>query len=158
MLFRFFRPTVTFYLVAVASVAFVSLASAQSQSDSDEAPKSIEGQLLQNVRQITFEGLRSGEGYFGSGSTASEMVFQSERRGDNPFFQIYTLDFETGDTMSISPGFGKTTCAWLHPDGNRVMFASTQFDPEAKQKQIDELAFRESGLMRRYSWDYDPEY
>ena len=158
MLFRFFRPTVTFYLVAVASVAFVSLASAQSQSDSDEAPKSIEGQLLQNVRQITFEGLRSGEGYFGSGSTASEMVFQSERRGDNPFFQIYTLDFETGDTMSISPGFGKTTCAWLHPDGNRVMFASTQFDPEAKQKQIDELAFRESGQTRRYSWDYDPEY
>ena len=114
---------------------------------------------MSNVRQITFEGLRAGEGYFGTGADGGrEMVFQSERREDNPFFQIYTLDFETGDTASVSPGYGKTTCAWLHPDGNRVLFASTQYDPEAKQKQLDELAFRESGQTRRYSWDYDPTY
>ena len=115
--------------------------------------------FLSNVRQITFDGLRAGEGYFGSGSDGgNQMVFQSERREDNPFFQIYTLDFETGDTEPVSPGYGKTTCAWLHPDGNRVLFASTQFDSDAKQKQLDELAFRESGQTRRYSWDYDPTY
>ena len=163
MLLRYFRPNVISSLAAVTSIALVCLASgqpvaAQSLSTPEDATTSIEDQLLQNVRQITLEGLRSGEGYFGTGNSASEMVFQSERRGDNPFFQIYTLDFETGDTMPISPGFGKTTCAWLHPDGDRVLYASTQFDPKAKQKQIDELAFRESGETRRYSWDYDPEY
>lgn len=130
--------------------------SAEVQPEPSEPSKS---EFLRNVRQITFDGLRAGEGYFGTGDAiAQEMVFQSERRPDNPFFQIYTLDFETGDTSAVSPGFGKTTCAWLHPDSNQVLYASTQFDPDAKQKQIDELAFRESGQTRRYSWDYDPTY
>ncbi|MDG2123905.1 MAG: M20/M25/M40 family metallo-hydrolase, partial [Verrucomicrobiales bacterium] len=31
-------------------------------------------------------------------------------------------------------------------------------DPEAGQKQADEIAFRESGEERRYSWDYDENY
>ena len=67
---------------------------------------SLRTSFLSNVRQITFEGLRAGEGYFGFGADADrEMVFQSERREDNPFFQIYTLDFETGDT---APGL-----AWI---------------------------------------------
>ena len=168
MLIQFPRLSVCAYPVAIALAlnffpATAQTLSAQSaaeklRANSAQTPKSVESQLLQNLRQITFEGLRSGEGYFGTGGNASEMVFQSERREDNPFFQIYTLDFETGETMSISPGFGKTTCAWLHPDGNRVLYASTQFDPEAKQKQIDELAFRETGQKRRYSWDYDPQY
>jgi Tol biopolymer transport system component/Zn-dependent M28 family amino/carboxypeptidase len=162
MFLRFLRASLNSFLLAVvwgiSIYPVVAQSVTQAAADSDESPKSIEGRLMQNVRQITFDGLRSGEGYFGSGGSASEMVFQSERRGDNPFFQIYTLDFETGDTMPVSPGAGKTTCAWLHPDGKRVLYASTQFDPNAKQKQIDELAFRESGQTRRYSWDYDPEY
>ena len=130
------------------------------QSPPDETADAVtQNKFLSNVRQITFEGLRAGEGYFGSGADGgNEMVFQSERRENNPFFQMYTLDFETGDTAAVSPGYGKTTCGWLHPDGNRVLFASTQFDPDAKQKQLDELAFRESGQTRRYSWDYDPTY
>ena len=63
------------------------------------------------------------------------MVFQSEREPDNPFFQIYLMDFTTGDMQRISPGIGKTTCAWIHPDGKQVLFASTHEDPEAQQKQ-----------------------
>ena len=145
-------------LLILLSVLGKGVYAQQSQPD-ETADAVTQNKFLSNVRQITFEGLRAGEGYFGSGADgSSEMVFQSERREDNPFFQIYTLDFETGDTEAVSPGYGKTTCAWLHPDGNRVLFASTQFDPDAKQKQLDELAFRESGQTRRYSWDYDPTY
>jgi Tol biopolymer transport system component len=134
---------------------------AQPAVQSETVP--AEDMFLDNVRQITFQGRRAGEGYFGcfqsnGENTPTEMVFQSERRPDNPFFQIYTLNFQTGETASVSPGVGKTTCAWLHPNGNGVLFASTQFDPQAKQKQRDELAFRESGQTRRYSWDYDPNY
>lgn len=151
-----------FLLVSFIQLSFVSVALAQQASPSPPVETSdaqSERRFLSNVRQITFDGLRAGEGYFGSGPAGeSTMVFQSERRGDNPFFQIYTLDFETGDTAPVSPGYGKTTCAWLHPDGNRVLYASTQFDPDARQKQIDELAFRQSGQTRRYSWDYDPAY
>ena len=68
------------------------------------------------------------------------------------------LDFTTGDVQRVSPGTGKTTCAWLHPDGNQVLFASTQDDPEAVSKQQAELKLREEGAERRYSWDYDQTY
>ncbi|MCA9198771.1 MAG: PD40 domain-containing protein [Planctomycetales bacterium] len=116
----------------------------------------FEAKLIQSARQLTFEGRRSGEGYFSADGT--KMVFQSEREPGNPFYQIYVLDFETGDIQRVSPGHGKTTCAWIHPDGQSVLFASTQDDPEAKTKQEAEIALRESGEERRYAWDYDANY
>ena len=115
-----------------------------------------ESRLLTNVRQLTFEGRRAGEGYFSrDGQT---MVFQSEREPGNPFFQIYLMDFATGDVERVSPGHGKTTCAWIHPDGQQVLYGSTQADPKAKQKQQDEIDLRASGKERRYSWDYDENF
>ena len=128
---------------------------ADAEVSSDDEP-SVEEQFLSGVRQITFEGKRAGEGYFSS--DASLMVFQSERRADNPFYQMYLLDFTTGDIENVSPGHGKTTCGWIHPDNNRVLLASTHEDPEARKKQKAELEFRESGQSRRYSWDYDENY
>ena len=115
-----------------------------------------EKRLLKNTRQLIFEGKRSGEGYFSS--DGKSMVFQSERDPANPFFQIYLLDFEFGDVTSISPGDGKTTCAWVHPNKELVLFSSTHDDPQAKSKQRAEIEFRESGQTRRYSWDYDENY
>ncbi|NUQ63836.1 MAG: M20/M25/M40 family metallo-hydrolase [Pirellulales bacterium] len=115
-----------------------------------------EAGLLSGVRQLTFEGRRAGEGYFNR--DGSRMVFQSEREPDNPFFQIYLMDLETGDIERISPGHGKTTCAWIHPDGNKVLFASTHEDPEARRKQAKEIEDRKAGSQRRYSWDYDEQY
>ena len=112
-----------------------------------------QGAFLSRVRQLTFEGRRSGEGYFSA--DGSRLIFQSERETGNPFYQIYTLDFETGDSARVSPGHGKTTCAFFHPGGGRVLFGSTHHDPQAKAKQKVELDFRASGKERRYSWDYD---
>lgn len=111
---------------------------------------------ISNPRQLTFEGKRAGEGYFSA--DGNRMIFQSERDGTNPFYQMYILDLESGDTGRISPGIGKTTCGWLHPDGERALFASTQYDPEAEAKMKAELEFRASGQTRRYQWDYDPTY
>jgi Tol biopolymer transport system component len=115
-----------------------------------------EAEFLTQLRQLTFEGRRSGEGYFSA--DGKRMVFQSEREPGNPFYQIYMLDRETGDLQRVSPGHGKTTCAWIHPDGHHVLFASTQMDPEAQAKQKAENEQRASGKERRYSWDYDATY
>lgn len=112
--------------------------------------------LLTDINQLTFAGKRAGEGYFSPDGT--QLVFQSERQDDNPFYQIYLMDLETGDTERVSPGVGKTTCAWIHPDGRQILFSSTHLDPQARQKQASELAFRASGKQRRYSWDYDENY
>tara|TARA_R110002049_G_scaffold2750_2_gene21722 strand:+ start:596432 stop:599431 length:3000 start_codon:yes stop_codon:yes gene_type:complete len=121
---------------------------------SDESQ--TESLFLGNVRQLTFEGRRAGEGYFSA--DGKRMVFQSERDPANPFYQIYLTDLETGDIQRVSPGHGKTTCAWIHPAGDRVLFASTQDDPDAVKKQKAEIDLRESGQQRRYAWDYDPAF
>ncbi len=123
---------------------------------SGEVISHTELELVSNARQLIFEGKRSGEGYFSADGGA--MVYQAERDPANPFYEIYLLDLETGDTERISPGYGKTTCAWVHPDGQKVLFASTHQDPEARDKMQAELDFRASGEERRYSWDYDETY
>ena len=115
-----------------------------------------EQRFLTNTRQLIFEGKRSGEGYFSP--DGKKLIFQSEREQGNPFYQMYILDLESGDTHRVSPGFGKTTCGFFQPGTDRVIFASSHGDPEARTKQKAELDFRASGKQRRYSWDYDPNY
>ncbi|MFM8479270.1 MAG: peptidase M28, partial [Planctomycetaceae bacterium] len=118
--------------------------------------KRLESRLISRVRQLTYEGRRAGESYFSA--DGRRMIFQSEREPGNPFFQIYLMDLDSGDTQRISPGTGKTTCAWIHPDGSKVLYASTQDDPDAVREQQDEIALRTSGKERRYAWDYDEYY
>jgi len=112
-----------------------------------------ESRFLSNIRQLTYDGKRAGEGYFSEDGNA--LIFQSEREPDNPFYQIYLLNLLTGDTHRVSTGIGKTTCAFFRPGTDEVLYASTHHDAFAKAKQKEELQFRASGQERRYSWDYD---
>src|ERR1043166_6068486 len=134
-------------LILVLSVLISAPGSVGAASD--------EAQFLSDVRQLTFEGKRSGEGYFSP--DGKSLIFQTEREPDNPFYQIYLLDFETGDTNRVSPGIGKTTCAFFRPGTDEVLFASTHQDPDARAKMQAELEFRSSGRQRRYAWDYDDQ-
>ena len=138
-----FRPALAAALFAVP-LAAMQTASTYQERD-----------FLTRVRRLTIEGRRAGEGYWSP--DGKRLVFQSEREPGNPFYQIYVLDLGTGDTKRISPGFGKTTCAFFRPNSDEIEFASTHADPKSKQLQQDELAFRASGKERRYAWDYDPE-
>lgn len=112
-----------------------------------------EASFITNARQLIYEGKRSGEGYFHPDGNA--LIFQSEREEANPFYQIYRLDLTSGESVRVSPGQGKTTCAFFQPGSSRVLFASTHHDPQVLAKQKAELDFRASGKTRRYSWDYD---
>src|SRR5688572_20049297 len=123
-------------LGAIACSTTMELAARQDPAAPDEP------RFLSNVRQLTFEGRRAGEGYFDR--SGKQLVFQSEREPGNPWYQIYVLDLETSDLERISPGVGKTTCAWIHPDGTRVLFASTHLDPRSVELQEAENAFRAS--------------
>ena len=129
-------------LLTAAILAAFPLAS-QAGQDPNASASLNEGRLLSNHRQLIFEGRRSGEGYFSADGKL--LIFQSEREPGNPFYQIYLMDLETGDTRRVSPGTGKTTCAWIHPSGDRVLFASTHADALAKTKQEDELEKRAVG-------------
>ncbi len=120
-----------------------------------EAEPPGEARFLTNIRQLTFEGKRSGEGYFSSDGKG--LIFQSEREAENPFYQIYFLDLISGESHRVSPGLGKTTCAFFRPGSDEVLFSSTHLDPAAKAKQQAESDFRATGKERRYSWDYDEQ-
>jgi Tol biopolymer transport system component len=136
--------------------AYLFLSSAGSvEIFSQGAPGYQERDFLTRVRRLTVEGKRAGEGYWST--DGRRIVFQSEREPGNPFYQIYVLDLTTGETHRISPGIGKTTCAFFRPGSDEIEFASTHADPRSKQLQEEELAVRASGKERRYSWDYDPE-
>ena len=132
----------------------------QTQQDEgasqEESVQALESRFFTDVKQRTLAGLRSGEGYYSA--DGQKMVFQSERSTDNPFYQIYLMDFELGDVERVSPGQGKTTCAWIHPSGDRVLFASTHDDPQSLALQQAKLKQRAEGKEPRYSWDYDEHY
>lgn len=138
MIHRIVRPLVLLLLLAPLSA---------------QTPDGAEREFLSRIRRLTIEGRRAGEGYWSP--DGKRLVFQSEREPDNPFYQIYVLDLVSGDTKRISPGSGKTTCAFFRPGSDQILFASTHGDPKSRQYQDEELAFRASGRTRRYSWDYD---
>jgi Tol biopolymer transport system component len=113
---------------------------------------------LHNVRQLTRDFVRAGEGYFSpDGKT---IIFQAEEKDSgNPFYQIFTMDLATGQFRRVSPGVGKTTCSYFRPDGKKIIFASTHLDPKAKEQYAEEYSAREAerkaGQRRRYKWDFD---
>lgn len=167
----------SFAVVTCFSTAFILLPSQGSAQNKDDSKAIAQGpgvssdntdakpaadpavspsRFMSDIHQLTFEGRRAGEGYFSK--DGRQMVFQSEREPGNPFFQIYLMDRESGDVHRISPGKGKTTCAWINPAGDKVLYASTQFDAQSEAKQKAEYELRESPNKPRYSWDYDPEY
>ena len=143
---KLFALATTFFLVLCHSLNGQQVNSSDKSSD----------RFMSNMRQLTFSGRRTGEGYYSA--DGSKIVFQSERESGNPFYQIYMLDLETGDSERISPGHGKTTCAWIHPSNKTVMFSSTHDDPKAREKQLAEIKLREEGKERRYAWDYDEHF
>jgi Tol biopolymer transport system component len=121
--------------------------------------KAAETAHFKNIKQVTFDFVRAGEGYFSPDGT--KVIFQAEEKGTgNPFYQIFVMDLKTGKPVRISPGTGRTTCGYFHPSGEKVIFASSHGDPDAKKHQEAEIVQRaedaKKGTRRRYSWDFDP--
>jgi TolB protein len=117
-----------------------------------------EGVHLKNVRQITKDYLRAGEGYFSP--DGGKIIFQAEEKGENPFYQMFVMDLKSGATRRVSPGVGKTTCGYFHPKLDKILFASSHLDPKAREYYADEFKQREeeqkTKKRRRYVWDFDP--
>jgi Tol biopolymer transport system component len=138
--------------ITLAGALAAATLSALSQQTAE--PDYRERDFITESRRLTVEGRRAGEGYWSS--DGKRIVFQSEREPGNPFYQIYVTELASGATKRISPGTGKTTCAFFRPGSDEILFASTHADPQSKKLQEDELAFRASGTQRRYAWDFDP--
>ncbi|MBK7951360.1 MAG: M28 family peptidase [Deltaproteobacteria bacterium] len=143
-------------VVTLSTLVFVNGCRTAPPRPESAAPALTSPLLYHDARPLTFAGRRTGEGYFSA--DGRQLVFQSEREPGNPFYQIYRMRFATGETTRVSPGIGRATCGFFHPDGRRILFASTHEDPDAELAQAIELEQREKGETHRYSWDFDPHY
>ncbi len=119
----------------------------------------VEAVHLKNIRQVTKDFVRAGEGYFSP--DGKQIIFQAEDKDTgNPFYQIFVMDLETGAYRRVSPGIGRTTCSYFRPDGKKIIFASSHRDSDAHKHYAEEYAKRaeekRQGKRRRYQWDFDP--
>lgn len=147
---------ITLILLSVF-VVFVTLKSGSSSAETKAALFLDEkNTLIQNTRQLTFVGPRSGEGYFSQ--DGQKMIFQSEREPNNPFYQMYVLDLKSGQSTRVSTGQGKTTCGWIRPDLKKVLWSSTHLDKDLKKKVKAEYEERAKPVKGRYSWSFDDQF
>ncbi len=76
---------------------------------------------LTNIRQLTFGG-QNAEAYFSF--DGDELIFQSTR-GDHGCDVIYRMDADGSNLRQVSSGAGATTCAFIAPDDESIIYAST---------------------------------
>lgn len=118
------KRTVPVWALALACVTLCATAPAAvaQESSSDELihPEEIH---FAELRQLTFGG-ENAEAYWSP--DGSKLVFQSTRPGV-PCDQIFTLSVDDpGEAEMVSPGRGRTTCAYFtYPDGDQILWATT---------------------------------
>ncbi len=84
--------------------------------------------FIADEHQLSTKEKRVGEAYYRD--DMKWMIYQAEVSDDNPFYQIFLKNIASGDVKQVSPGTGKTTCAWIHPEQDKVLFSSTHEDSE----------------------------
>jgi Tol biopolymer transport system component len=117
----------------------------------------IESKYLKGIRQVTRGLVKAGEGYFSpDGQT---IIYQGVPKG-YPFYQIYMQPLDGDEPKLVSTGRGRTTCAYFHPEGKSILFASSHLDPRLADTEVQARRQQEedkkSGARRRYNWDFDP--
>lgn len=87
---------------------------------------------------------KAGEAYFSPDD--SSILFQAVPQGKRGY-QIYWMDLEEKIPRLISTGKGTCTCAFFHPGGEKIIFASSHSDPNTPL---------EKPKSDRYQWDLTP--
>lgn len=111
----------------------------------------IQGQeeiYLSNIRQITFASMnfeKAGEAYFSPDSKS--IIFQAVTKGDSDY-QMYVMNLDEGIPKMVSTGKGACTCGYFHPNGHKILFASSHDAPTIHVKDIP--------ADGRYKWDLVP--
>ncbi len=134
----------------VLAVALFSFQAALLAND-DTVQK--EGKHLSNIHQVTLGLPRAGEGYFSP--DGKSIVYQAYPVG-YPFYQIYVQQLDERTPTRVSPGRGRTTCAYFTRDGKSLLFASAHTNPDLPKIEKEARDLAAAGGRRRYQWDFDP--
>jgi len=107
-----------------------------TQTNSESLLLPAEQKHLRNIRQLTFGG-QNAEAYF---SAADKMLTFQHQGAGVPCDQIYTMAVDTPDGNPATPrlastGKGRTTCSYIFPSGDRLLYSSTHAaSPECPAK------------------------
>lgn len=101
---------------------------------------------LATLRQLTFGG-QNAEAYFSF--DGSELIFQSTR-GDLQCDAIFRMRADGSEVRQVSSGRGVTTCAFIAPDNQAIIYASTHRAHETCPPKPD--------YSRGYVWPLYPEF
>ncbi len=107
------------------------LAVAPAARGQDAPPAPDESRWFRNVRQLTTAEMglaRSGEAYFSR--DGKRICFQAYPTGKEDY-QIYVMNVDGSGLKMVSTGIGATTCAFFHPSGDKLIFASNHEDLRA---------------------------
>jgi Tol biopolymer transport system component len=122
---RFFSSLLFCVFVCALHIAPVATLFAQTASSS------VEARHLRNIRQITFGG-DNAEAYFSADGNAISFQSNNPKWGlqcDQIFYLPLADSLKMRDSAyrpaRVSSGRGRTTCAYVMPDGKSVVYAST---------------------------------
>lgn len=121
-----------------------------------ELVKAEEKPVLAHVSQVTFRSMgldKAGEAYFSP--DGRRITFQAYPAGKQDY-QIYVMNVDGTGLEMVSTGQGATTCAYFHPDGTKLLFASNHLDPRPATLPEDIRAKAEQAGMRNYAWSFYP--
>ncbi len=79
---------------------------------------------LTNIKQLTFSGTNA-EAYFSA--DGKQLIYQATV-GQYKCDQIFTMNIDGSNNKLVSTGKGRTTCAYIFPDGKKILYASTHED------------------------------
>ncbi|MBI5647269.1 MAG: PD40 domain-containing protein [Ignavibacteriae bacterium] len=137
---KIFAPT----FILVLAIHAGALA---QEAGSDDARLLRDGEKhLRNIRQLTFEG-ENAEAYLSFDET--KLIFQSRLAGME-CDQIYTMTIDGADRRRVSSGNGRTTCSYWLPDGEHIIYASTEGHAADCLPQPDK--------SKGYVWKLYPEF
>ena len=118
-------------VLLVLLVGALPLLRAQQAGGTDNTSSSLlspgEEKHLRNIRQLTFGG-QNAEAYF----SADDRMLSFQHQGQGvPCDQIYTMPVDTPDGKPATPklissGKGRTTCSYIFPSGDRILYSSTE--------------------------------
>jgi len=93
-----------------------------------------------NLKQLTFGG-QNAEAYFSY--DASELIFQSTR-DSMECDAIFRMNADGSNVRMVSSGQGVTTCSFIAPDGQSIIYASTHL--------VDKACPPKPDMSRGYTW------
>lgn len=144
---------ILFYSLLISAFSLTSMTpAAQAEEVFDQ---NIEKIHLQNIQQLTFPTMgfeRAGEAYFSpDGQT---IIFQAVPTGQE-HYQIFSMHLDSLTPFLVSTGKGACTCAFFHPGGQKVIFASSHSDPDLEQ-QMTKIPHSQKTQTGNYKWDLTP--